>query len=160
MNQIQFSVFNLLRNTELLTVYLYYIYCFFLSRCDDKSGGRGDFLCVRSNTRSHERSPRVHQWHLQGWCESPPLLGPFIKAAYFRKTTKKQSLTTPYPSADKGSDIDLNMRLFACVYACVCINIQYMCISVLCCSKNSSWSLVLSTLPPSLRYGKIIHRDV
>lgn len=33
----------------------------FLLRCDNKSGGRGDVLRVRSVTRSHARSSRVHQ---------------------------------------------------------------------------------------------------
>lgn len=45
-------------------------------RRDDKPGGWGDFLCVRSDARSHERSSRLHQWDLQGWCESasPPVV--------------------------------------------------------------------------------------
>lgn len=45
------------------------IHFFVLWRGGNKSGGWGDILRVRPNTRSHEWGPWVYQWDQQGWCE-------------------------------------------------------------------------------------------
>lgn len=96
--------------------------CFVLWRGDNKSGGWGDILRVRSDTRSHEWGPWVYQWDQQGWCEFSYSQGNEINKT--RIVLMSQMRT----------------RLFT--------------EDVFGCSKNSSWSLVPSTQPPLLRYGK------
>lgn len=83
--------------------------CSILSRCDDKSGGRGDFLCIRPDTGSHERSPRIHQWDLQGRCECPPLVVAFLETRQFY---------SPYDSRMCARAI------WAWTHLCVCFGLQ------------------------------------
>lgn len=77
--------------------------CLILCRCDDKPGGRGDFLCIRPDAGSHERSPRVHQWDLQGRCECPPLVVAFLETS---------QLYSPYDSGMMHKTVRMNTPVF------------------------------------------------
>lgn len=99
---------------------------FAFSRGDNKSGGWGDVLRVRSNTRSHEWSPRLYQWDQQGWCEF------FLLPRKEGNQWQNHKCFVFMSRMGWGPFTD----------------------DVFCCSKNSSWTLAPSTLPPLLRYGE------
>lgn len=103
---------------------------YFILRSYDKSGGWGDVLRVRSNTRSHERSARLHHWDLQRWRESASCVG-----------ASGERLTTA-------------VTVTAVKHVNTCLHIDYvheLSFSFLVYSKSSSWSLVLCTRPQSLK---------